>query len=419
MKEKKKIDANYRKFITDNDLDMNMIDKKTYRSITGYRNNNNQLYDDDLVENFDYVVCPITHERRVRITNDYIIRVLKMDVEVFKNTYPNQIMIAKKFLNKQGYHKYIIDNNLDSEIITEEIYKFIKRNRRKTRNGLLYIDGLIEKRDYILCPVSGERMSKMSERHIIDVLKMTVDEFKEKFGADYKMTSDSHCNEISNGMKVIDEESGLTKHGLSVVKAKESLNKIGDDGLTGYARKGIKTKKTHMENIDEFGRNGYSQLASKAIIKGNQTKVERGLIDDAPTRNMKNRFRCLVISLTKKSMNDNKEILEGIEIGKRAFHIDHIYSVASGFKNKISPFVLASKHNLQVLWYVDNVKKYDSCDITAEELFKLTGYTKEKSEKEFEIFYNILLDEIDKKSPTTGINVVDKFREIIKTGALF
>jgi hypothetical protein len=58
---------------------------------------------------------------------------------------------------------------------------------------------------------------------------------------------------------------------------------------------------------------------------------------------------------------------------KRSFkanHIDHIYSISQGFKNKINPFWIAHPCNLQMLKAKENKKKNAKCGHTVEELFE-------------------------------------------------
>ena len=54
----------------------------------------------------------------------------------------------------------------------------------------------------------------------------------------------------------------------------------------------------------------------------------------------------------------------------RANHLDHIYLVSQGFKDKINPFWIAHPCNLQMLKARENKKKNAKCDHTQEELFE-------------------------------------------------
>lgn len=63
------------------------------------------------------------------------------------------------------------------------------------------------------------------------------------------------------------------------------------------------------------------------------------------------------------------------------FHIDHIYSVADGFLNKIIPEIIANPTNLQMLPAFENQSKNHRSDITKEELFeRYKNFIKQKKE---------------------------------------
>lgn len=140
-----------------------------------------------------------------------------------------------------------------------KVKAFIKRNRE--RNKALYLlPDSDEGTAFIVCPVLKVRTLNIKKKYIEGVLNMTVDAFKEKF-PDAKLSCKGHASRIATGLTAIDEKTGLTKHKLSAVGAKATLSKVGKDGLTGYARKGLKTKETHEAKIDENGLNGYERLA--------------------------------------------------------------------------------------------------------------------------------------------------------------
>lgn len=67
----------------------------------------------------------------------------------------------------------------------------------------------------------------------------------------------------------------------------------------------------------------------------------------------------------KKSINPEK-----YPRGLKQYHIDHKYSVSSGFKNNVPPYILSHPYNLQMLPYRDNIIKRDSSSITLEELYE-------------------------------------------------
>ena len=288
-----------------------------------------------------------------------------------------------------------------------KLEEFIKRNRK--RNAKLYKSGLIEGEDYIICPVSNERLRIIKSTYITNVLGMTVEDFWKHYPTTQRVCR-KRSETISNALKQIDEETGLTKHKLSTVKAKETLSKIGKDGLSGYKRKGQKTRSTHMSNIDRYGKNGYSRLATKAIVKGNLTKAKKGLILDPTIRDEYYRYKRIIIYLTDKQKGNLTEgYITGLAGKDGAWQVDHNFSIMHGYKNKISPFVIAHKNNLQMLPWKDNLSKHAKSGITIEQLYNITGYTEDKSISEFTQMMKIINEEIKNKMPVSSAKVLEKY----------
>lgn len=66
--------------------------------------------------------------------------------------------------------------------------------------------------------------------------------------------------------------------------------------------------------------------------------------------------------------NLNTKLVENIEKRSIYFHLDHKYSIKSGFLEKISPEILGSSINLEIIPYSENCSKGSKCSITKEEL---------------------------------------------------
>lgn len=136
---------------------------------------------------------------------------------------------------------------------------FVSRNRK--RNAHLYNNDLIEGQDYIICPVSNERVLAIRKDYITNVLCMSVNDYDRLYPG-VRGKSPAYIGTIKAGLKKIDEETGLTKHRLAMAKTRKTLSRIDENtGLSGYDLKGQKTRETHLANVDEFGRNGYERLA--------------------------------------------------------------------------------------------------------------------------------------------------------------
>lgn len=149
-----------------------------------------------------------------------------------------------------------------------KVGKFINRNRRM--NAYLYeLPAEEEGISFLTCPVLGIRTLNIKKLYVSGVLLMSMDEFKERF-PNAPLTCQAHAKNIAKG---VNEEiaPGVTKHAAAVVKATVTRAAIGDDGLSINAKKGIKTRNTHMQR-DENGLNGYQRLAKYR----NETIMDNG-----------------------------------------------------------------------------------------------------------------------------------------------
>lgn len=286
------------------------------------------------------------------------------------------------------------------------IKKFIKRNR--VRNAHLYQSGLVQNFDYVICPVSNERMSMIKSSYIEKVLGMSVVDYDQLYPNVKKICS-KRTENIKLGLKQIDPITGLTKYEKSQVKAKEKLKEVDPiTGLTGYKKKGQKTRATHMNKIDELGRNGYAKLASKAIIKGNITKSIKRII--SLNRSEFKRYKTVVLYLTEKY---RKKITLGYITGlagiKDAWHIDHKFSILKGYQQQVSPFVIGNIQNLQMLPWKENLSKQSKCNIELNTLLKLCNYTEDKSSEEFKKIIRLINEDIKNNMPPNAAFLIERF----------
>jgi hypothetical protein len=290
-----------------------------------------------------------------------------------------------------------------------KLEQFIKRNKR--RNKHLYDIGLIAGYDYVICPVSNERLSMIKSSYIEKILLMSVADYDSLYPHVQKICR-KRVDNIKDGLQQIDITSGLTKYQISQVKAKEILQIVGEDGLTGYARKGKKTRQTHMNNLDEYGRNGYSVLATKAIIKGNDTKAKKGLIVPPERRGEFYRYKSVVTYLTERV---RKELTYGYQTGLAgedgAYHIDHIYSIMHGYTNKVSPLVIGNIKNMKMIPWEENLEKSRNSSIKLNDLLTEVGYTIEQSLAEFEYVIQYITEAIASNLPVSGAYILEKLNE--------
>ena len=76
--------------------------------------------------------------------------------------------------------------------------------------------------------------------------------------------------------------------------------------------------------------------------------------------------------ITETSYKDNISLInpDNLPRGHKEYHLDHKYSMAQGFIEKLPPDVIGSFHNLQILWYKDNISKGADCSISKEALLE-------------------------------------------------
>lgn len=152
-----------------------------------------------------------------------------------------------------------------------KIDEFLIRN--KIRNADLYYDTAIKGYDYVECPITGARMHILGEKHIVMNLEMTISEFDNIYPGARKCST-RRLENVKNGLRQIDQDSGVSKHRLGIIKSCKTLSTIDPlSGLSGYQKLGQKTRATHMSNVDDEGLTGYQRQARYRTT----TVLENGL----------------------------------------------------------------------------------------------------------------------------------------------
>lgn len=154
--------------------------------------------------------------------------------------------------------------------MNNKIEQFKKRNQK--RNAHLYSPEMIEGIDYILCPVSRERLSMIKRSYVERVLCMNMQDYDNLYPTLQKVAKRRSEN-IKISLKEVDLATGLTKYELSQTKARAILSQVDSTGKSGYKKKGEKTRATHMKNVDALGRNGYQRQVHARLT----TITENGL----------------------------------------------------------------------------------------------------------------------------------------------
>jgi len=95
--------------------------KKLHEAILRYNKRNEHLYNDDKIEGYDYVICPVLNIRFSMIKSSYIENVLGWSVEQYKDKYPNQQMVCNSRIEniKKGLSE-TIDGKSKHQISVEK-----------------------------------------------------------------------------------------------------------------------------------------------------------------------------------------------------------------------------------------------------------------------------------------------------------
>lgn len=323
--------------------------------------------------------------------------------DCYKRGYTTNPYISKqeKELEKQALEDEFLKlaNRLNSNDLKfgKKLYSY-KKKHIEYRKDLYDLDESLNGIDYIFEPVLEIRSPMVKKSYIEKVLRMDVKEY-DKLYPGVRGRCQSSIEKVKVGLHIPDEN-GITPHQKMVDITKIKMSEIGDDGLTGYERKGIKTKNTHMSNIDENGQNGYQRLGKyrtetvcsngKTIQENADIKRNRKMVE-----NRKSYTRASKIS--KKVL---KPILECFEQNNLKYHFDageyaifseeqgkyYFYDlVCSELKIAIEyqSFVHHSDPNMELeewntwreIYSKADSKKVHDADITkARELYKNRGY---------------------------------------------
>jgi len=82
-----------------------------------------------------------------------------------------------------------------------------------------------------------------------------------------------------------------------------------------------------------------------------------------------------------------------------------------GYKNSVSPLLIGSVSNLQMLPWQDNVSKHSKSGILLEELLIRANYTSDQSIKEFTTFLEMINNDIRSGTVVSGAALIERFNE--------
>jgi hypothetical protein len=135
---------------------------------------------------------------------------------------------------------------------------------------------------------------------------------------------------------------------------------------------------------DEFKKNRKSKLKEKYNDENynNKEKTKNTRIKNKTQINDDDiecylNYKKIVIKTTIKIYKKYKNIINpnNLKRGFKFYHIDHIYSIKQGFINNIPIDIITNPNNLRMIWWEENIKKQDRCDIKIEELVEKINHS--------------------------------------------
>lgn len=242
------------------------------------------------------------------------------------------IKILKGDINKlKKRHKQItksITSNLNT--VSPGLQEYRDRQKRikvfSKRNSLvnkdLYSKESVENIDYRVCPVSKQRMSMIGANYIENTLKMTVEEYDRLYPG-VRGSSLRRSQNIRKAIHTVDSVTGKTRYQISQEKARNILSEVDEYGVSGYKKKGQKTRATHMRNIDEYGRNGYRRQADYRLttVLSNGLTVEENAHIKQKNTLIKNKKTCNA-GASKQSIRALKDLLDYLDFQKITYYFN-------------------------------------------------------------------------------------------------
>jgi len=127
---------------------------------------------------------------------------------------------------------------------------------------------------------------------------------------------------------------------------------------------------TYAVRIIESRKQKHGEEYASITSKTRETNVANGRWVDPALRTVWAQYKFQVKYLTSKLYKKHKDIInpDDLPIGICLHQVDHIYSIRHGFENKVDPAIIASIHNLRMMWHTDNKSKHIRSDQTLETL---------------------------------------------------
>jgi len=169
---------------------------------------------------------------------------------------------------------------------------------------------------------------------------------------------------IQKSLFEVDKDLGISKFEMARLKVIEKNKE--KYGVAHYVETEDFKLKSKATNIKKYGVDNYSKTK-----EFQEFLIKSGLKKDPTGLNELELYYKSVKNYTAKSFRKYKQVLCKVFPRSNNYHLDHIYSICEGYKNKIDPKIIGSVANLQILPQSVNKQKNAQSWITIERLYNL------------------------------------------------
>ena len=213
------------------------------------------------------------------------------------------------------------------------------------------------------------------------VKQRKVETSRNNFGTDYPQQNKEHMAKIvDTNIKKYGHACSLKNPEQQAKRKATMIERYGVEEPTlnadirAKAAAGIKQAyeddTTYADRIIQTRKEVYGDDYSPIVSKIRNTQIDNGRWVAPEKRSEWNLYKFKVKQLTAKIYKANKEVINpnNLQLGVCDYQVDHIYSIRHGFENNIPYKLIASIHNLRMMWHTDNKSKHIRSDQTIEEL---------------------------------------------------
>jgi hypothetical protein len=190
----------------------------------------------------------------------------------------------------------------------------------------------------------------------------------------YGVKNVSELKETKNKVK----ETIKNKYGSnSYPESQDFKEKYKKTCLSKYGSEHYFSSEAGKEKIKNSYIEKYGSVENKhtiSALKGLETRKEKGQIYKWGKEEIQDmiEYRRSVRYYTEKNYKKYKDIInpENLKRGHKKYHLDHVYPILEGWKNKIDPEEISDYRNLKMLKHDENRNKSSKTNIKIEEFYK-------------------------------------------------